>query len=193
MESDCRLGDLVVKSQLGTMTQSGEIESLSCQEEEERRIETDGQTVKKTDEHHQHDGTKFHIDQNVRNAGSQHIDNQDLEGTLLPKEQKIRLVDFSHVRNQVVQDDQDVRNLSEKGVVRCLEEGCQASFDTKEARQQHEEGAHGGKKFRCNLCNFSCLTHGAYGQFLLIHVNLAINSIIIRLEICHAPISTLLP
>ena len=85
MESDCRLGDLIVKSQLGMMTQSGEIQSLSsCQQKEEMRIETDtGQTVKKTDEHHQHDGTKFHtIDQNVRNAESQqHIDNQDLVGS----------------------------------------------------------------------------------------------------------------
>ena len=185
MESDCRLGDLV-KPQLGIkITQIGEIESLSCQEKEEMRTEeeTEGQIVEKTDEHHPNDsdGAKFHIDQNVRNEESQHLEDLDLGGAPLPEEQKIRHGDFPYnVRNQVVQDDQDVRNLSEKGLVRCLEEGCQASFDSKEARQQHEEGAHGGKKFRCNLCNFSCLTHGG----LYLHKNAVHLGIRFRCDKC---------
>lgn len=174
MESDCRLGHL--DEPQPRSTQIGEIESLSCQEK------TEGQNVK-TEEHHQNfddKGGDFHIDQNVRNEENQRVDGQDSGSIQLQGDQNISHV----VRSQVVEDDQDVRNLSDEGG---------SSGAALETQQQREEAASGGKKFRCNLCNFSCLTHGAYGQFLRIHVNLAISSIIIRLEICHAPKPTLLP
>ena len=170
MESDCRLGDLVKPQTFGIKTQIGENESLSCQEETTVE-ETEGQTVETDEHHHDEDKDRTNLDQNVRNEESQHPNSQG---------QNVQQVDLPHVRNQVVQDDQDVRNLSEKVVVRCLEGGCEATFDTPEARQQHEEGTHGGKKFRCNLCNFSCLTHGG----LYLHKNAVHLGIRFRCDKC---------
>ena len=168
MESDCRLGHL--DEPQPRSTQIGEIESLSCQEK------TEGQNVK-TEEHHQNfddKGGDFHIDQNVRNEENQRVDGQDSGSIQLQGDQNISHV----VRSQVVEDDQDVRNLSDEGG---------SSGAALETQHQREEAASGGKKFRCNLCNFSCLTHGAYGQFLLTHVNFAVTSIINRPDICPPP------
>ena len=46
--------------------------------------------------------------------------------------------------------------------------------------KRRRERAHGGKKFRCNLCNFSCLTHGG----LYLHKNAVHLGIRFRCDKC---------
>ena len=59
------------------------------------------------------------------------------------------------------------RESSEAASVQCPEAGCTVASASQEDWSKHNEEAHGGRKFRCSLCQFSCLTHGG----LYLHKN----------------------